>query len=160
MDFNSFIEDCLAKFLIRKQRVGFDQINSLINQGCQELDACKKILEISLKTAFTCAYNSMLYTARALMLLKGFRPMGTNQHKTVVEFIGMCWGQDYKALIEKFDNMRKKRNLAMYEPWKVNISKTDTQNSINSAEDFVGLVIKTIRENDPQHQFKFEQKER
>jgi len=89
------------------------------------------------------------------MMLRGFRPMGNNQHKTVVEFIGICLGRDYKTLIEKFNNMRVKRNLVMYEPWKVNISKTDTQNAINAAEDFVGLIITMVKKNDPQHEFRF-----
>jgi uncharacterized protein (UPF0332 family) len=97
----------------------------------------------------------MLYAARALMLLKGYRPSGINQHKTVVEFIGAYVGEDYKVLVQKFDNMRKRRNLLTYEPWKLNISMTDTKNAVKSTEDFLFLITNKIKEQDPQAEFKF-----
>lgn len=155
MGFDNFIKDYLSKSLISKQQVGFDQINSLIKQAYCELASCRKILKISHQVAFTCAYTAMLYAARALMLLRGYRPATKNQHKTVVEFIGAFMGADYKVLIQKFDRMRVKRNLVMYEPWEVNISRTDTEGAIKSAEEFTSLIIGFIKKEDPQHQFKF-----
>lgn len=72
-----------------------------------------------------------------------------------MEFIGACIGEDYKILLEKFDNMRKKRNLLTYEPWKLNISKTDTKNAIKSAEEFISLIMNEIKEENPQKEFEF-----
>lgn len=155
MNLDSFVKEYTANSLITKQGVEFDQINNLIDQAGNELAVCKKILEISPQVAFTCAYTAMLYAARAFMLLKGYRPIRNNQHRTVIVFIDVCVGRDYKILIQKFDNMRQKRNLVMYEPWGINISKTDTQNAIKSAEELIGLMIDRIKKEDPQHEFKF-----
>ena len=155
MTYDKFAEQYLANSFIIKQRSGFDQIKKLMTQARKELDACIKILDINQALAYTCAYSAMLYSARALMLLKGYRPVGINQHKTVVEFIGACVGEDYKVLIQKFDNMRKKRNLLTYEPWKLNISMTHTKNAIKSAEEFISLITIKIKAQDPQTEFKF-----
>ena len=153
MIYKKFIEEYLSKSLLKKQRVGFDQINKLIKQAKKELNTSIKILNVSSELSYTCAYSTMLYAARALMLLKGYRAIGINKHKTVVEFVGVCVGEDYKILIEKFDNMRKKRNLLTYEPWKLNISKTDTKNALKSAEQFLALIINKIRAENPQKEF-------
>jgi uncharacterized protein (UPF0332 family) len=153
--YDKFLEQYLSNSLIIKQKAGFDQINKLMMQARKELDACKKILDINRELAYTCAYSAMLYAARALMLLKGYRPSGINQHKTVVEFIGAYVGEDYKVLVQKFDNMRKRRNLLTYEPWKLNISMTDTKNAVKSTEDFLFLITNKIKEQDPQAEFKF-----
>ncbi len=155
MIYKRFIEEYSAKSLIGKQQTGFDQINKLIKQANKELNTCVKILDVSSELSYTCAYSAMLYTARALMLLKGYRAIGINKHKTVIEFIGICVNEEYKTLIEKFDNMRKKRNLLTYEPWRLNISKTDTKNAIKSAEEFVTLIINKIKAENPQKEFNF-----
>ena len=155
MVYKKFIEEYLSKSLITRQQVGFDQINKLIRQANKELNTCIKILNISSELSYTSAYSSMLYAARALMLLKGYRAIGINKHKTVVEFIGVCVGEEYKILIEKFDNMRKKRNLLTYEPWKLHISKTDIKNALKSAKEFVALIKDKIKAENPQKELNF-----
>lgn len=155
MIYKKVIEEYLSKSLIKKQQAGFDQINKLIKQTNKELNTSIKISNLSSELAYTCAYSAMLYAARALMLLKGYRAIGINRHKTVVEFIRVCVDKDYSILIEKFDNMRKKRNLLTYEPWKLNISKTDTKNALKSSKEFVALIINKIKAEDPQKEFSF-----
>ncbi len=153
MTYKRFTEQYLAKSLIKRQQVGFDQINKLIKQAKKELSTSVKILDVTSELSYTCAYSAMLYAARALMLLNGYRAVGINKHKTVVEFIGACIGEEYKILIEKFDNMRKRRNLLTYEPWKLSISKTDTKNAVKSAEEFIALIINKIKAENPQQEF-------
>jgi len=67
----------------------------------------------------------------------------------------LCVGERYKILIKKFDNMRKKRNLLTYEPWRLNMSETDTKNALKSAEEFILLIIDKIKKGNPQKEFKF-----
>jgi uncharacterized protein (UPF0332 family) len=155
MDYNKFIKDYLSRGLIKKQPVGFDQINSFIIQSKQELKDCNNILEISAKVAYSSAYTAMLYAARALMLLAGYRPAGVNQHKTVIEFVGVCAKDEYRDLIKKFDLMRKKRNLLMYEPWEVNVSPADSRNALNTAAEFIEFIIAKIKKDNPQNEFEF-----
>jgi len=154
MSYDKFVEEYLSKSLIKKQEVGFDQIDKMIKQANKELNTCIKILEISSELSYTSAYSAMLYAGRALMLLKGYRAIGVNKHKTVVEFIGVYVGEDYKILMEKFDNMRKKRNLLTYEPWRLNISKTDAENAIKLAKEFVFFIMDKVKEENPQIEFK------
>ena len=155
MNYDKFIEEYLSKSLIKKQEVGFDQINKMVKQANKELNTCVKILQISSELSYTSAYSAMLYAGRALMFLKGYRATGVNKHKTVVEFIGAYVGENYKILIEKFDNMRKKRNLLTYEPWRLNISKTDLKNALKSAKEFVSFIMDKVKEENPQIEFKF-----
>lgn len=155
MSYKKFTEEYLSKSLLEKQKSGFDQINKLIRQANRELDACIKILNVSSELSYTCAYSAMLYAARALMLLKGYRAIGINKHKTAVEFISAYLGDEYKILMQKFDNMRKKRNLLTYEPWNLNISNTDTNNALKSAKEFVALIADKIKTENPQREFNF-----
>ena len=149
MNYDKFIEEYLSKSLIKKQEVGFDQINKMVKQANKELNTCVTILEISSELSYTSAYSAMLYAGRALMLLKGYRAVGVNKHKTVVEFIGAYVGENYKILIEKFDSMRKKRNLLTYEPWRLSISKTDLKNVVKSAKEFVFFIMDKVKEENP-----------
>jgi len=149
MNYDKFIEEYLSKSFIKKQEVGFDQINKMVKQANKELNTCVKILEMSSELSYTSAYSAMLYTGRALMLLKGYRAIGVNKHKTIVEFIGVYVGEEEKILMEKFDNMRKKRNLLTYEPWRLNISKTDAENALKSAREFVSFIMDKIKEENP-----------
>ena len=64
-------------------------------------------------------------------------------------------GDKYKALIEKFDYMRKNRNNFIYEPWKINISMTDAKSALKSAREFVELIKDEIQREHPQINFKF-----
>jgi len=155
MDYNKFIQDYLSNQLIKKQSVGFDQINSLIAQAKQELKDCNNILEISAKVAYQSAYTAMLYAARALMLLAGYRPVGVNQHKTVIEFTSACAEPKYRDLIKRFDLMRKKRNLLMYEPWEVNVSPADSRDAVKTATEFIEFIIAKIKKDNPQQEFNF-----
>lgn len=152
---DKFIRDYINKGLLKKDRIGFDQINKIIARAKKDLEAAKYNLKIYPSLAYNCAYDAMLHSARAFVFVKGFRPTINFQHKTVVEFTKHFFGEDYKILVEKFDRMRKNRNLLLYEPWQINISNTDSGNALKSAQDFIDLIIKTIKKENPQSEFKF-----
>lgn len=96
----------------------------------------------------------MLRSARALMLLKGFRPVDGYQHKTVVEFIAYLLGEEYKNIVEYFDRMRRKRNIFTYEV-DVSISQTEANNAIDKAVKFVSLIKELIRKEIPHKELRF-----
>ncbi|MBM3251311.1 MAG: HEPN domain-containing protein [Candidatus Omnitrophica bacterium] len=155
MTSDKFIRDYIDKGLLKRDRIGFDQMNKVIARAKKDLEAAKRIIEIDPPLAYNCAYDAMLHSARAFVFMKGLRPTTNYQHKTVVEVTKHFLGDDYKVLVEKFDRMRKNRNLIMYEPWKVNISDTDAQNALKSAGDFIELIIELIKKENPQIEFKF-----
>jgi uncharacterized protein (UPF0332 family) len=97
----------------------------------------------------------MLHAARAFVFNKGFRPSTNFQHKTIVSFTSHFLGDKYKALIERFDYMRKNRNNFIYEPWKFHVSTTDAKSALKSARDFIEIIKEEIKKESPQQHFKF-----
>lgn len=97
----------------------------------------------------------MLHASRAFVFVKGFRPTTNFQHKTVVSFSAYFLGDKYKALLEKFDHMRKNRNNFIYEPWKAHISMTDAKSALKSAREFIVIIKEEIKKELPQEHFKF-----
>ncbi len=97
MEYRGFIEEYLSKSLLQKIRGGDDQIVKLVKRAYKELNTGSKILNIDSEVSYTCAYNAMLCAGRALILWKGYRPLGANQHKTVVEFIGAYAGEEFNV---------------------------------------------------------------
>ena len=96
----------------------------------------------------------MLHAGRALMLFKGYRPDDGYQHKTVVDFASIALGENYKTLVQRFDKMRRKRNIFTYEV-SISISEKEVNNGLKSAVEFIKAVRDIIEKEDPQHKFKF-----
>lgn len=88
------------------------------------------------------------------MLLKGFRPSDGYQHKTVVDFISKCLGEEYKSITERFDRMRRKRNIFTYEV-DIEISRTEAEGALDSAVKFVTVIKNIMKDESPQEHFKF-----
>ncbi len=154
MNFEKFIEDYLDKGLLKKQKTDFGAVEKMMMRAEKDLRAAKANMKIDEEIAYTISYTAMLHAARALMLVKGYRPADGYQHKTAVEFMAQCVGGEYKAAVEYFDKMRRKRNLFTYEV-NISVSKTEAENARNAAVKFVELVKNIIRAEKPQMEFKF-----
>lgn len=155
MTSNVFLNEYIAKNLIKAEKIGVDQIEKVIKSAEKNLMVSEKLLSIDEGHAYETAYEAMLHAARAFVFVKEYRPTTNFQHKTVVGFTSFFLGNEYKALIEKFDYMRKNRNNFIYEPWKVNISMTDAKSALKSAREFVEIIKEVIRKEHPQQHFKF-----
>ncbi len=153
MTLDRFLNEYLEKDLLKRQKVGFDQIHKLMFRAKKDLESAGLMLESDPAMAYNCAYSAMLHSARAFVFIKGFRPTTNYQHKTVVEFTRHFLGEEYKMLTEKFNRMRKNRNLFMYEPWEINISGTDASNALKSAKDFIDVIVEIMKEENPQLEF-------
>lgn len=154
MTYKQFIEEYLNKGLLKEQKSNFSAVEKLILRANKDLKVAKANLNIDEGIAYTVAYLAMLRAARALMLLKGFRPADGYQHKTVVEFIAHLLGEEYKNIVEYFDRMRRKRNIFTYEI-DASISRTEANNAIDKAVIFVSLIKELIRKENPQTELKF-----
>ncbi len=155
MTSSAFLNEYVAKNLIKAEKIGVDQIEKVIKSAEKNLIVSEKLLSIDEGHAYEIAYEAMLHAARAFVFVKGYRPTTSFQHKTVVSFAAVFLGNEYKALIEKFDYMRKNRNNFIYEPWKVNISMTDAKSALKSAREFVEIIKEVIKKENPQQHFKF-----
>lgn len=154
MAYEKFIEEYLSKELLKKQKPSFDAVEKLIIRSAKDLKTAKANLSIDEGIAYTVAYLAMLRAGRAFMLLKGFRPVGGYQHKTVVEFMAQCLEKEYKSIVERFDRMRRKRNIFTYEI-DITISRTEAESAFATAVKFVNLIKDVIKKESPQGHFKF-----
>ena len=154
MTFDNFIKEYTKRGLIKEQKRNFKAIENTISRSYKEIEVAQANIKIDEGIAFTIAYTAMLHAGRALMLLKGYRPSDSYQHKTVVDFVTIVLGEKYKALTQHFDKMRKKRNIFTYEV-SISISETEVRNAIKSAADFIKAVRDIIEKENSQHKFKF-----
>jgi len=154
MAYKKFIEEYLAKGLVKEQKSDLKTVEKLILRANKDLKNAKANLDIDEGIAYSVAYLAMLRAARAVMLLKGFRPADGYQHKTTVEFVAHILGEDYRNIIERFDRMRRKRNIFTYEV-DIAISRTEADNAFDTAVKFIGIIKDLIRKDSPQVEFKF-----
>jgi len=143
MSYKRFIEEYLGKGLIKKQKSDIKSANKLILRAKKDIKTARANLEIDEGIAYTVAYLAMLRAGRALLLLKGFRPANGYQHKTVVEFMSYFLGTEFNPIVERFDKMRRKRNIFTYDV-DISISKTEADSALDTAVKFVDLVQKII----------------
>ena len=154
MTYEKFIKEYSAKGLLKEQKSGVDAVEKLVSRSEKDLKTAKANLTIDEGIAYTVAYLAMLRAGRAFMLLKGFRPADGYQHKTVVDFMAQCLGKEYKDAAERFDKMRRKRNMFTYEI-DITISRTETENALAAAVNFVDLIKAIMKRENPQEHFKF-----
>ena len=155
MTSDDFLNEYIEKKLIKPERIGFDQIEKVIKSAQRDLEVAEKLLSIDEGHSYETAYTAMLHAGRAFVFIKGFRPSANFQHKTVAAFTAHFLGHKYKALIEKFDYMRKSRNNFIYEPWKFHVSMTDAKGALKSAQEFIEFIKDEIKREQPQVNFKF-----
>ena len=151
---DKFIKEYSQKGLIKSQKLDFQSIENHIARAFKELIAAKANLNIDEGIAYTITYTALLHAGRALMFLKGYRPVDGYQHKTVVEFCSIILGNKYKNLTQHFDRMRRKRNIFIYEV-NISISPTEVENALITAKEFVELIKEIITKANPQHKFTF-----
>lgn len=154
MTYKRFVDERLDRGLLKKQESDFGAIKKLILRARKDLKTAKANLEIDEGIAYTIAYLAMLRTGRALMLSKGLRPADGYQHKTVVEFVGHFLGNEFRAIVERFDRMRKKRNVFTYDV-SISISKTEAKNALETAVKFVDSIERVIKKENPQAELNF-----
>lgn len=154
MSYEKFLEEYLTKGLLKEQKPSFSAVEKLILRSEKDLKTAKATLKIDEGISYAVAYLAMLRAGRAFMLLKGFRPADGYQHKTVVEFISRSLGKEYENVVERFDRMRRKRNIFTYEI-DISISYREAENAFDIATKFVDLIKDVMKKSNPQQHFKF-----
>lgn len=149
MTFKIIIGKLKEQKLIREQKIYCDQIKKLATKAKKDLRSAKLGIKIDEEITYTYAYLAMLRSARALMFLYGFRPIGGRQHKTVIEFSSAIMDKKFAKLIDKFDRMRKKRNQLTYSPEQP-VSLYEAKNALITAREFIDIIFKLIEKKDPQ----------
>jgi uncharacterized protein (UPF0332 family) len=154
MTYEEFLNEYLAKGLLKQQKPSVSAVEKLILRSEKDLITAKANLDIDEEIAYAVAYLGMLRSGRAYMLLKGFRPDDGAQHRTVVEFMSKCLGEKYANILDYFERMRRKRNIFTYEI-DIVISRTEAESALETAVKFVSLIKDVIKKESPQQHFKF-----
>jgi uncharacterized protein (UPF0332 family) len=154
MTYDSFISESLSGGMLQEQKPSIGAAEKLIKRSAMDLLASRANLKIDEGIAYTVAYLAMLRAGRAFMLLRGFRPANGYQHKTTVQFVHEALGKEYAEIIERFDRMRRKRNIFTYEI-DIIISQTEAVEALRTAEEFVRLIIEIVKKENPQGNFDF-----
>jgi uncharacterized protein (UPF0332 family) len=149
MDYKNTVIIMLNQGLIKRQKVDFSQIEALLLRARKDIVAAKANLEIDEEVTYNYAYLSMLRCGRAIMLMKGYRSVDGQQHKTIIELSGEILGEEFKSVIKKFDHMRRKRNQFTYDPF-LPVSKIEAENALKTAEEFVNIAMNLIQKENPQ----------
>ena len=147
------IEDLIKKLekegKLVVQKVGIVQIEALLKESIIDLEESKKTLHIADRATYIMAYTAMLKAGRALLLLKGSRPIDGAQHKTVVEMTGAILGDKYTSLISHFETMRRKRNELTYEAGTL-LSGSESKQALDDATLLVKNILKEAKSRNPQ----------
>lgn len=139
----------LKKGLLKEQRVNFRQIEKQITRAKKDLKTAEKVLDEDPEWGATIAYHAMLRAGRALLFSKGYLPADGRQHKTVVELTHELLGKDYSLLVEKFEKMRRRRNVFFYES-DIFGTTTDAENALKAAPELVHVIEEMIHKQNPQ----------
>src|SRR3990167_9499576 len=146
-------QELVDKGLLRKEKIGFDQIKKVLKRANQSFKSAKTLLRSNDEEgSFQFAYDAMLLAGRSLVFSYGFRPRTVGSHKIVVDFSQRILSKNLVAITQKFNKMRKKRNYLIYGIG-LTISKTEAQNAIKTAEEFVDKVTDIIHAKNPQRKF-------
>ena len=140
---------------LKKQKVGFMQIEGLLRTALSDLHEAKATLSVANTATYVLAYMAMLKAGRALLLWKGYVPDNGAQHKTVVEATGTILGSGYNELVDRFEMMRRKRNELTYEIAKP-LSKSEADKAFADAIELVKSILKTVRAGNPQMELDFD----
>jgi len=139
--------------LIRETKINFEQIYNFLSRSRQDLKTAKSNLTIDEAWSYAIAYHAMLRAGRSLMMSFGYRPLGKDQHATVVRFTSVVFGNKTKNLIHKFDRMRRKRHNFIYEPNRP-IPRQEAEQAVTDAEALVKQIWIIVKNKDPQKNLK------
>ena len=143
-------QELVKKGLLRKEKIGFDQIDKVLEKAYRNIKSAKTLLKDNDEEgSFQFAYQAMLLAGRALAFSYGLRPRTVGSHKIIIDFAETVIGREYKILVRKFDKARRKRHYLIYGIGLV-ISETEAVNAIRSAEEFLRIIKEIIQKKDPQ----------
>jgi len=155
MSSDSLLRKLIEGGFLKEQPKDAEQAKRLLIRSIRDIKTAKANLEIDEEAAYTFAYLAMLRSGRALMFLKGYRPLDGRQHKTVVDVAGFFLGKTCEDLIFKFEQMRRTRNQFTYEP-DLPLGQTQTHGALKTAREFVTQILKQARKEAPQLELEIE----
>jgi len=147
-------DSLLKQGLIKSCAVDWKVIRNLIRRARIDIETAQRNLKDDPECAFSYSYNAMLRTGLALMFSRGYRPEIKDKHLTIVKYTNSIVGQKFEEIMNNYDFMRRKRNNFIYEP-DIPCSLKEAQNALETARNFVVLIIELIEHHNPQRKIRF-----
>ena len=145
MNYERFLKDKL----IKRQRPDFKQISHQLQRFLKDLKTAEATLKIDLTWSLAIAYHSMIRASKALMYSKGYLPTAKRSHKTIVEFTKLILGDDYRALVDKFNRMRRKRHDFIYDS-ENHTTYHEAKSSLDTAKKLIDKIVDLVKKENPQ----------
>ena len=120
-----------------------EEIRDLMDVARRDVRTASGLMNIDLDWALIVAYNAALQAGLAFMYSRGYRPRGSDRHKTVIRFLRISLDTSFKSRLNRLDRMRKKRHQAVYRVAGA-VSKTEAKATIAFADNFVTQVTEFI----------------
>lgn len=136
-------DDLKKKNLIEEYNPGKEEIGHILESARSDIKTARYLLNTDVCWAFNISYNAVLQTGIALMNRKGFRPIGEAKHISVILFLRQALGAEYKADLDRLDQIRRKRHKVVYGISR-DITENDAKEAVKFAEVFVEDIAKFI----------------
>ncbi len=124
---------------IKTHRATAEEIKDVLEIADRDLKFAKETMTHNWDWAFVIAYNAALSASRAYMYQEGYRPVSSESHKTMWQFMLIALPKENHESIFFFDRMRVKRNKNLYDQTGL-ISETEGKQIIESAEKHINTV--------------------
>jgi len=135
---------------LQKKGISPQEVDKVLNKAYKCLQAAEILLEKDIdESVFKEAYDAMILASRSLMFSLGLKPRSVGAHTITINFCEEYLGKEFKILVEKFRKMKQKRNYLIYGIGLV-ISKTEAENALKTAEEFIEKIKKVIQKKNPQ----------
>jgi len=135
---------------LKSQQADFHQIGRYLAGAEKKLGAARKTLAIDEEASYQLAYEAMLKGSLGFMLSYGVRPRSLpGHHVTIIEFAEQKLGSQFKALINMFNRMRRKRHEAIYEVTGI-ISRQEAEHALSTAAQYLKTIREDIEKRNPQ----------
>jgi uncharacterized protein (UPF0332 family) len=130
--------ELLKEGRIRRGKFSRSQVENCLKIATRDIETSKATLPTSAEWAFNIAYNAMHQAGRAYMFQEGYRTVGEGHHATVIRFLGIALGHDFRDTLIVMEHMRRQRNRATY----------DATGTINArhAEEAIDAAIYLVKE--------------
>jgi len=152
--FEKKVQEYLDRGILKKEEVGLELIERLLREAVIDIDEAQKTQEIGAHRAtFFLSCMAMLRGGRALLLLKGYRPSNSSQHRTIVEMTSLILGNSSKNIISHFEGVLKKEDDLIHGGQL--LSEIEAHDAFHYALLLLREIVKIIKVKDPEFHVTF-----
>lgn len=134
---------------LTKHQSSPDEIRNLLGVADTKVSDCRKAKALSADSRLSLAYNAITASATAVLAAAGYRTArGGSEHYHGIQALEFTIDKG-KKLIQRIDNLRKKRNQSSYEVSGA-VSEGEAESAFSLALQVRGEVEKWIKTHHPE----------